>query len=69
MQLREREIAKQLLKIEAVHLRPDQPFTWTSGAKSPIYCDNRMTMSYPEVRRLIARHLRKLSASNTLRQR
>lgn len=55
MQGREREIAKQLLKIEAVHLRPDQPFTWTSGTKSPIYCDNRMTMSYPEVRRYIAK--------------
>lgn len=52
---REKEIARQLLKIGAVHLRPDQPFTWTSGVKSPIYCDNRMTMSYPEVRRFIAK--------------
>ncbi|RKD24126.1 orotate phosphoribosyltransferase [Ammoniphilus oxalaticus] len=51
---REREIAKQLLEIKAVHLRPDQPFTWTSGLRSPIYCDNRMTMSFPLVRRLIA---------------
>jgi len=47
-------IAAQLLEIGAVHLRPDQPFTWTSGIKSPIYCDNRVTMSYPAVRRLIA---------------
>lgn len=49
-----KEIAAQLLKIEAVHLRPDQPFTWTSGIKSPIYCDNRITMSFPYVRGLIA---------------
>jgi orotate phosphoribosyltransferase len=47
-------IAKQLLQIGAVHLRPKQPFTWTSGLKSPIYCDNRLTMSYPEVREQIA---------------
>lgn len=49
-----RQIASQLLKIGAVHLRPDEPFTWTSGIKSPIYCDNRITMSYPEVRSAIA---------------
>ncbi|WCK53049.1 orotate phosphoribosyltransferase [Aneurinibacillus sp. Ricciae_BoGa-3] len=50
-----RKIAEELLRIEAVSLRPDEPFTWTSGIKSPIYCDNRLTMSYPEVRRLICR--------------
>jgi len=50
-----KEIAANLLAIGAVHLRPEQPFTWTSGIKSPIYCDNRITMSYPQVRRLIAR--------------
>ncbi|WP_308638945.1 orotate phosphoribosyltransferase [Paenibacillus silvisoli] len=49
-----REIAKGLLKINAVALRPNEPFTWTSGMKSPIYCDNRLTMSYPEIRELIA---------------
>jgi orotate phosphoribosyltransferase len=48
------EIAAALLKINAVALRPQQPFTWTSGLKSPIYCDNRLTISYPEVRELIA---------------
>ncbi|MEG0551977.1 MAG: orotate phosphoribosyltransferase, partial [Carnobacterium sp.] len=39
-------IAKQLLDIEAVSLSPAKPFTWASGMKSPIYCDNRITMSY-----------------------
>jgi orotate phosphoribosyltransferase len=48
------QIAKALLTIEAVALRPNQPFTWTSGLKSPIYCDNRLTISYPEIRELIA---------------
>ncbi|ANS75086.1 orotate phosphoribosyltransferase [Paenibacillus yonginensis] len=48
------QIAGSLLDIGAVALRPHQPFTWTSGIKSPIYCDNRLTMSYPEVRDLIA---------------
>lgn len=43
-------IAKDLLKIRAVFLRPDEPFTWASGIKSPIYCDNRLTLSAPEVR-------------------
>lgn len=44
------QIAKDLLSIGAVFLRPDQPFTWASGIKSPIYCDNRLTLSVPEVR-------------------
>lgn len=44
-------IAKHLLNINAVLLQPENPFTWTSGIKSPIYCDNRLTLSYPEVRR------------------
>ena len=43
-------IAKDLLKIKAVFLRPDEPFTWASGIKSPIYCDNRLTLTSPEVR-------------------
>lgn len=50
----ERKIAKHLLDIEAVALRPNDYFTWTSGIKSPIYCDNRITMSYPAIRREIA---------------
>ena len=43
-------IAKDLLKIQAVFLRPDEPFTWASGIKSPIYCDNRLTLTAPAVR-------------------
>ncbi len=46
----EKKIAKDLLSIGAVFLRPEQPFTWASGIKSPIYCDNRLTLSAPEVR-------------------
>ncbi len=49
----EKKIAKHLLDIGAVFLRPDQPFTWASGIESPIYCDNRLTLSYPEVRKEI----------------
>lgn len=48
------QIAKSLLEIEAVALRPSEPFTWTSGIKSPIYCDNRLTMTYPAIRDLVA---------------
>ena len=50
----ERKLAKELLAIQAVALRPNDYFTWTSGIKSPIYCDNRITMSYPSIRREIA---------------
>lgn len=53
----ERKIAEQLLTIKAVSLNPTQPFTWASGIKSPIYCDNRITMSYPAIRRDIAKGL------------
>ena len=48
-----KSIAKDLLSIGAVFLRPEQPFTWASGIKSPIYCDNRVTLSYPQVRTFI----------------
>ena len=46
----EKQIAKALLSIGAVFLRPEEPFTWASGIKSPIYCDNRLTLTAPEVR-------------------
>ena len=46
----EKKIAKDLLSIGAVFLRPEQPFTWASGIKSPIYCDNRLTLTAPVVR-------------------
>ncbi|MCR2820782.1 orotate phosphoribosyltransferase [Lederbergia panacisoli] len=48
------KIAEKLLEIEAVFLRPNDPFIWSSGIKSPIYCDNRMTLSYPTLRKEIA---------------
>ena len=48
-----REVAESLLQIKAVVLNPSQPFTWASGIKSPIYCDNRKTLSYPKVRTFI----------------
>ena len=47
------EIARGLLSIEAVFLRPEEPFTWASGIKSPIYCDNRLTLTAPDVRTMI----------------
>ena len=49
----EKNIAKELLSIGAVFLRPEEPFTWASGIKSPIYCDNRLTLSAPSVREKI----------------
>src|SRR5699024_9798949 len=54
------KIASHLLEIEAVFLRPNEPFTWASGIKSPIYCDNRLTLSYPTVRKDIAAGLAEL---------
>ncbi|HGN4277958.1 TPA: orotate phosphoribosyltransferase, partial [Streptococcus pyogenes] len=47
------QIATQLLDIKAVYLKPEDPFTWASGIKSPIYTDNRVTLSYPKTRDLI----------------
>ena len=47
---REQQIAKDLLRIRAVFFRPDEPFTWASGIKSPVYCDNRLTLTAPAVR-------------------
>ena len=51
------EVAKGLLSIEAVFLRPEDPFTWASGIKSPIYCDNRLTLTAPDVRTIIENNL------------
>ena len=53
-------IAKDLLDIKAVFLRPNEPFTWASGIKSPIYCDNRLTLSYPNVRKDIENRFSKI---------
>ena len=54
------EISKALLSIGAVFLRPEQPFTWASGIKSPIYCDNRLTLTAPEVRTKIENGLKEI---------
>ena len=60
----ERKIAKDLLDIQAVFLRPNDPYTWASGIKSPIYCDNRLTLSYPKVRKDVEEGLAKLIQEN-----
>ena len=57
-------IAKDLLDIKAVFLRPNEPFTWASGIKSPIYCDNRLTLSYPKVRKDVEQGLAQLVKDN-----
>ena len=59
-----KKIAEQLLEIKAVALNPSQPFTWASGLKSPIYCDNRLTMSYPKVRKEISNGLAQIIKEN-----
>ena len=56
----ERLVAEELLKINAVFLRPNEPFTWASGIKSPIYCDNRLTLSFPKTRKIIEESLANL---------
>ena len=53
-------LAELLLQIKAVSLRPDEPFTWASGLKSPIYCDNRVTLSHPEVRTYLYEQMARL---------
>lgn len=57
-------IAKDLLKIKAVFFRPEEPFTWASGIKSPVYCDNRLTLTAPEVRADVENGLAKLIKEN-----
>ena len=60
--IQERTIAEGLLSIGAVFLRPDEPFTWASGIKSPIYCDNRLILSAPAVRDMVERALSEMIA-------
>ena len=60
----EKLIAKDLLKIKAVFFRPDEPFTWASGIKSPVYCDNRLTLTAPAVRTDVENGLKKLIEEN-----
>ena len=60
----ERLIAEKLLQIKAVKLQPDNPFTWASGWKSPVYCDNRKTFSYPAIRKIIKIELARLVIEN-----
>jgi len=60
MKTLERLVAEKLLKIKAVKLQPANPFTWASGWKSPIYCDNRKTLSYPAVRTFIKLELARI---------
>lgn len=57
-------IAKDLLKIQAVFFRPDEPFTWASGIKSPVYCDNRLTLTAPDVRNDVENGLAALIKEN-----
>lgn len=59
-----KKIAKDLLKIQAVFLSPDKPFTWASGIKSPVYCDNRLTLTAPEVRTDVETGLKELIEEN-----
>ena len=59
-----RLIASDLLKIKAVFFRPEEPFTWASGIKSPVYCDNRLTLTAPEVRNDVEQSLAKVVKEN-----
>ena len=60
----QKKIAKALLSIQAVIFRPDEPFTWASGIKSPVYCDNRLTLTAPEVRTQIEEGLAQVIREN-----
>ena len=60
MKTLEKSVADKLLKIKAIKLQPNNPFTWASGWKSPIYCDNRKTLSYPQTRSFIKIELARL---------
>jgi len=60
MKIVEKSVAEKLLKIKSVKLQPNNPFTWASGWKSPIYCDNRKTLSYPAIRTYIKLEISRL---------
>ena len=60
----EKIIARQLLEIKAVRLSPEKPFTWASGWKAPIYCDNRKILSYPKAREIVYKSLARLVEQN-----
>ena len=64
MEAIEKAVAKSLLDIKAVMLRPENPFTWASGWKSPIYCDNRKVLSYPEARENICKWMAEIIRKN-----
>ena len=64
MDNQKKEMAAKLLKIKAIKLQPQEPFTWASGWKSPIYCDNRKVNSYPEVRTYVKLRLAQLVLKN-----
>ncbi len=64
MKKTERKIAKHLLQIKAIKLEPAKPFLWASGWKAPIYCDNRLVLSFPDTRKLISRSFGELIQDN-----
>ena len=64
MEAIEKAVAKSLLDIKAVMLRPENPFTWASGWKSPIYCDNRKVLSYPEIRENVCKWMADIIRKN-----
>jgi orotate phosphoribosyltransferase len=64
MKLIEKQVANKLLRVKAVKLQPRNPFTWASGWKSPIYCDNRKTLSYPQIRTYIKTQIARMILEN-----
>ncbi len=64
MSMLERIFAEKLLKIKAIKLQPDNPFTWASGWKSPFYCDNRKTLSYPDLRSFVKLEISRIILEN-----
>lgn len=64
MKVIEKQVANKLLRVKAVKLQPRNPFTWASGWKSPIYCDNRKTLSYPQIRTYIKTQIARIVLEN-----
>ncbi len=64
MKIIEKQVANKLLRVKAVKLQPRNPFIWASGWKSPIYCDNRKTLSYPQIRTYIKTQIARLILEN-----